>query len=187
MNIKTYETQFDDIIEGKHTLPPYDNPDYIHYVKMNQTRANRLSRKGKLLAQLKELIASIDRDLHWLLITEPWCGDAAHCHPFVARYAAMNDHITLKIQNRDAPGSEIDKYLTNGGKSIPMLIIRDAEHKDLFTWGPRPKDAQALYLDLKRRSIEWPEILKELQLWYNKNKGEMMQKEWLNLFQKHCG
>lgn len=185
MNITTYEIQFDDILEGRNVLPPYDNPDYIHYVKMNQTRASRLSRKGKLLPQLEELITRIDQETYWLLITEPWCGDAAHCHPFVARYAAMNDHITLKVQNRDTPGSEIDNYLTNGGKSIPMLIVRDAYHRDLFTWGPRPKDAQELYLDLKNQSVEWPEILKQLQLWYSKNKGVMMQEEWYDLFQQH--
>ena len=185
MDISTYETQFDDILEGRNTLPPYDDEEYIHYVKMNKTRSSRLTRKGKLLPKLEEVIKSIDKKMHWLLITEPWCGDAAHCHPFISRYAALNDHISLVIQNRDAPNSEIDKYLTNGGMSIPMLIDRDAAHQDLFTWGPRPKAAQEMYLDLKGRSIAWPDILKELQLWYNKDKGVTMQEELYSLFNSH--
>jgi len=182
MNIQEYEAQFDDILEGRNRSAPYDDPEYLHYVKMNLTRSNRLTRKGRMLPKLEELIRNIDRDMHWVLITEPWCGDAAHCHPFIARYAALNDHITLEIRNRDAPDSEIDNYLTNGGKSIPMLIVRDATHQDLFTWGPRPKDTQEMYLDLKSKAVEWPEILKELQLWYNKNKGVMMQEELYELF-----
>jgi len=182
MNIQEYEAQFDDILEGRNTTAPYDDPDYIHYVKMNQKRASRLTRKGRMLPKLEELIKNIDVDMHWLLITEPWCGDAAHCHPFISRYAALNERITLEIQNRDAPNSEIDKYLTNGGKSIPMLIVRDANGQDLFTWGPRPKETQAMYLDLKGKEVAWPDILKELQLWYNKNKGVMMQEELYELF-----
>jgi len=41
MNIQEYEAQFDDILEGRNTTAPYDDPDYIHYVKMNQKRASR--------------------------------------------------------------------------------------------------------------------------------------------------
>ena len=126
MNLEVYDAQFEDILEGRNVLPPYDSPDYVHYVKMNQTRASRLTRKGKILPKLQNLIEQIDQDMNWLLITEPWCGDAAHCHPFVARFADMNEHITLEFQNRDAPESEINKYLT-------CLLYTSPSPRDLST------------------------------------------------------
>ena len=33
MNLEVYDAQFEDILEGRNVLPPYDSPDYVHYVK----------------------------------------------------------------------------------------------------------------------------------------------------------
>lgn len=179
MELATYESQFDDILEGRNTSAPYDSEDYIHYVKMNQRRINRWNKKGKLLPELVETVQNINEKMSWLLITEPWCGDAAHSHPFIAKLASLNPNIELEIQNRDAAGSEIDKYLTNGGRSIPMLVARDSLGKDLFHWGPRPTEAQEMYVELRKNNS--PDIMNDLQVWYNKNKGEDMQQELLKL------
>jgi hypothetical protein len=58
------------------------------------------------------------------------------------------------------------------------LIVRNSSKNDLFVWGPRPKEAQDLYLDQKDDSSKSATEKKaELQSWYNKNKGEMLQRE----------
>ncbi len=178
MNIQEYEKQFNDILEGRNTSYPYDSADYINYVKMNQVRIKRWNKKGQLDPALSETIAKIDSPQHWLLITEPWCGDAAHSQVFIEKLASLNPNISLSYQNRDAPGSEIDNYLTNGSKSIPMLVARDAEGKDLFTWGPRPKEAQDMVMGHKEdTSLSSDDKKKALQKWYNKDKGSMIQEE----------
>ncbi len=182
MNLQDYESQFDDILEGRMTTSPYDSEEYLDYVKMNKVRISRWNRKGKLLPKLVEVVTRIADDMHWLLITEPWCGDAATSHPFIAKLAALNPKITLEVQNRDALDSEIGNYLTNGTKSIPMLVVRDSSGNDLFTWGPRPKILQEQYLESKKQNVPLQDILKELQLWYNKNKGVDMQEELYELF-----
>jgi len=182
MNIAEYESQFDDILEGRNQNEPYDSEEYQHHVKMNQRRIRRWYRKATLLPELKELISNIPSQMHWLLITEPWCGDAAHSHPFIAQLAALNPKIILKVQNRDAPNSEINNYLTNGTKSIPKLVVRDASGRDLFAWGPRPKEAQDQYIALRQELSSMIDIQKELQSWYNKNKGVDMQQEIFELF-----
>ena len=133
---------------------------------MNKVRISRWNRKAKLLPKLVETISSIDDEMHWLLITEPWCGDAAHSNPFMTQLAETNPKIKLEIQNRDALGSEIDKYLTNGTKSIPILVVRDSSGNDLFCWGPRPKLIQEIYLENRRQNIPTEETQKQLQSWY---------------------
>ena len=69
---------------------------------------------------------------------------------------------------RDNDNSEIESYLTNGSKSIPKLIIRDNDGKDLFVWGPRPFACQQQFdygkengLDLNELKILIDLIMKE--------------------------
>ncbi len=181
MNLNTiiaYEKQFEDILNGDNTNPPYDNVDYINYVKLNQQRIRRWDKSGKLIPEFEKTLNKIVHIQHWLLITEPWCGDAAHTHAFIKKAALTNSNIFLQIQNRDTKNSEIDKYLTNGGKSIPKLIVRDKNHKDLFIWGPRPKEAQEIALRQKEeKSMSFEKKKIELQSWYNKDKGMSIQNE----------
>ncbi|MEM9997992.1 MAG: thioredoxin family protein, partial [Bacteroidota bacterium] len=37
----------------------------------------------------------------------------------------------------------IERYHTNGSHSIPKLVAFDGDGTELFTWGPRPAEAQA--------------------------------------------
>jgi hypothetical protein len=188
MDISTYEKQFNTILESNNHLPPYDNEDYFNYVKLNASRLKRWYKIGKLNTELVALINKIEHPQHWLLITEPWCGDAAHAQAFIAKLADVNPRISLVVQNRDAPASEIDNYLTNGGRSIPKLIVRDANGNDLFTWGPRPKEAQNIHLrQMNDENMSKEEKKIELQNWYNKDKGESTQEELLELLKKVVG
>ncbi len=176
MNYEKYNALFHEIAEAKSPKAPYDNPEFVHYVELNQKRQERWLKKGELTAQTKETISKISEKQNWVLITEPWCGDAAHSTPFIEKMAAMNPNIALTIQLRDED-SEIDKYLTNGGKSIPILVARNEAHDDIFVWGPRPAEAQEIHLRNLKSDKSNEEKKIELQQWYNKDKGQMIQKE----------
>lgn len=182
MNFKVYNQQFDAILNGEITKAPYDNNAFVNYVKLNQGRIHRWYKKGELLPELVEAINSISSPQTWVYITEPWCGDAAHAQAFIQMASDLNPMIKVEVQNRDN-GSEIDAYLTNGGKSVPKLIVRNNEGKDLFEWGPRPKEAQELFYRIKDdASMTMDDKKIALQQWYNKDKGQSMQQELLNLF-----
>ena len=93
----------------------------------------------------------------------------------------INPKITLKIVLRDTPPFMIDNYLTNGGKAVPKLVTRDKNEKDLHTWGPRPQKCQTLYEEIKVKYADFEQQKIELQNWYNKDKGESIQKEFLEM------
>jgi hypothetical protein len=177
MDFTTYQDLFTEILHGKIVDKPYDDVHYLEYVKLNLSRQNRWLKTGELTSETKSTIQSIQQKQQWLLITEPWCGDASHIVPFIVKMADLNPLITLDLQLRDSPESEIDNYLTNGGKSIPMLIVRNEDNSDLFHWGPRPADCQQLYLGLKDSNAPFEEVKITLQQWYNQNKGVDIQNE----------
>lgn len=180
----SYINKFDEILNSKVPPAPYNNPAYLDYLKLNRSRQKRWLKTGEIQENLKQVASKINTPQTWYVITEPWCGDAAHSVPFFKLIANLNPLINLKIVWRDTPPVMINDYLTNGGKSVPKLVIRDSEEKDLINWGPRPKECQKIYLDLKENEAEFEEVKITLQNWYNKDKGLSLQLEMTDLLKK---
>jgi len=179
MKFELYLAHFEHVLA--HPTPPYDNPDYYNYAKLNWSRMNRWLKHGKLDEQLITSIRSIESSMNWLIISEPWCGDAAHVIPFLQMAAALNPNITVVYELRDQEPFQINQYLTNGGKSIPKLIIRDEEGNDLATWGPRPAACQVIYAQMTADKADFETVKTTLQKWYNENAGVEIQKELVSL------
>ncbi|MFT5582114.1 MAG: glutaredoxin-related protein [Psychromonas sp.] len=180
MTYNSYRDLFNEIILEPNKKAPYDDADFFNYLVLNQKREDRWNKKGEINHVDFDKFKSLNTKMNWVLITEPWCGDAAHCCPFINKLVESNLNINLDVQLRDSD-SEIDNYLTNGGKSIPILIVRDENNKDLFTWGPRPKAAQEIHLANLKSDKSKEEQKIELQKWYNSDKGETVIKELFTL------
>jgi len=177
MNWNDFLSRFDDVLEGRTTTAPYDNPAYVEYVKLNAARQKRWMKTLSLTDETKEVLRTIEEPQQWILITEDWCGDSAHNSPFIVAMAEENPLIHLDVVLRDTPPFLIDQYLTNGGRSIPKLIVREVNGKDLFSWGPRPAGCQQLMMDMKAQAVPPTDSKIELQKWYNEDKGVSVQQE----------
>jgi len=86
---------------------------------------------------------------------------------------------------RDENEELMNLFLTNGSKSIPKLIVLDAEnHTVCGIWGPRPKGATQLIKSYKEQYGTLDETAKtELQLWYLHDKGLSVQTEIVQLME----
>ncbi len=183
MTWKEYQDYFAGILENNSPEHPYDDPAYLHYITLNMSRQNRWLKTGILTERTKEFLHSIKEEQNWIVITEPWCGDAAHTVPFLHLMSEENEHIHFSFQLRDN-GSEIENYLTGTSKSVPILIVRNEKGEDLFHWGPRPVPCKVLYEKLKAENADLETLKIELQKWYNADKGEAIQKEIIAELQK---
>jgi hypothetical protein len=179
MTFQSYQECFKKITSQSLTIAPYDSEEYREYVKMNEVRQNRWLKNGIIETECIDVILSISQPQEWIIISEPWCGDAAQLIPFIIKLASYNSLIKVSIQLRDSD-SEIEKYLTNGSKSIPILIVRTKD-QELFHWGSRPKGAQIIVDELKNNQSDFNHIKEELQKWYNKDAGKAIQKELVEL------
>jgi len=179
MNFQEYRAYFEGIIskDSAEQTAPYDQPEYIDYTRLNWSRMNRWLKTGRLSEELKAAIKKINQPQNWIVITEPWCGDAAHNIPFLELMAKENDLITISYELRDTAPFLIEQYLTKGTKSIPKLVIRNSDGQDLATWGPRPADCQNMYAGLIKENADFDKIKTEIQNWYNANKGKDIQNE----------
>ncbi len=178
MTFEDYQYFFKSIIDGHYTEAPYNQPLYLNYVRLNESRQKRWLKTGELSEETIDAVYTIESKQFWTVVTEPWCGDASHIIPFIEKMAELNDKITIDYELRDDDDlNTIDNFLTNGGRSIPILIARDANKQDLWHWGPRPADAQFLYLKNKNSLMSNDEQKLVLQNWYNDDKGEKIQRE----------
>ena len=171
MNYSAYMALTEQLVNEGRTSGPNQSEAYVYYTKLNLQRMNRLNKTITIPTELSELIAQKAQHWTWLIITEPWCGDAAQCVPALEKLALCSPNIQTKYILRDENPEVMDAYLTNGGRSIPKLICLDVQLQEVFTWGPRPDVIQAVMNDLKANGVtEIAQIVEAIQKAYNDNK-----------------
>ena len=172
------------LAEGK-TTGPIQNEAKVDFTKLNRYRIDRLEKTIVLGDAIKAAAQGLTRKMTWLIITEGWCGDAAQNVPAIEKIAAASDNITTRYILRDENLELMDRYLTDGARSIPKLIAIDDESGDVLgTWGSRPLAAQLAFEDMKARGIDKDTILEQMQRWYNSDRSVAVQKEFEDLIKQ---
>ncbi len=167
------------LIKDKKSTGINQNDDLFNYTKLNDKRMKRLDKQTKLSTKAETKTQKIQREFTWLVLTESWCGDAAQTLPIFNKFAETNSKIDLKIVLRDENSDLMDQFLTNGSKSIPKLIVIDRNTNEVLnSWGPRSKKATNLLNVYKEKHGKIDaHIKKELQYWYNNDKGESIEND----------
>jgi hypothetical protein len=111
-----------------------------------------------------------------LVIAEDWCGDASSTVPILAKLAATVPGYELRIILRDQHPAVMDQYLTNGSRSIPIVIVLDEEFRELGHWGPRPHELQA-WVMANRPLVPKAELYPQVRQWYARDRGESTLRE----------
>lgn len=171
MDYAQYNLLFKQLVEEGRTTGEQD-PEKINYTKLNFSRSKRLDKTAHINSEHAEVFRNLDAKQTWLVITEPWCGDAAQTLPFLNKIAEHSQNIELKIVLRDENLELMDQFLTNGSRSIPMVIMLDKDLELIQNWGPRSKDATKLVQEYKIEHGKIDDAFKEmLQVWYNNDRG----------------
>lgn len=150
-----------------------------HYAELNETRMNRLEKTITLTDAVIQTLQNSSKNAIWLVLAESWCGDAAQILPVLNKMSEASNTIQLNIVLRDDHDALMQLFLTNGAKSIPKLIILDAQTLNVVAdWGPRPIGAKQLIEEYKATHGVVDETGKiELQKWYLHDKGISIQQE----------
>lgn len=177
-----YRTLVHDLLALGKSTGPVQSEALTNFSLLNDRRMKRLDKTIKISAETKAVFKNLTQKQTWLVLTEGWCGDAAQNLPVIHKLAAENENIALKIVLRDEHPALMDLFLTNCGRSIPKVIVLDAQNNVQHTWGPRPTlatERMAAY-KAKNGSID-AQFKQELQVWYNKNKGQSVQEDFVKM------
>jgi hypothetical protein len=152
------------------------------FSSLNDRRMKRLDKTIKISDNTSIAMNTISQPQTWLIIAEGWCGDAAQNLPIIHKIAETSNLVNLKVVLRDDNEDLMNLFLTNGGKSIPKLVVLDKNNNVLNTWGPRPTIAAQMVANYKTEyGVIDANLKQNLQVWYNKNKGENIQDDFIKL------
>jgi len=143
---------------------------YYFYSKYNWERQEGVSRRYEPSPAFREAVNNLPEGARLLYLTEDWCIDSAYSFPVVDTIPDIRRDISLEIYIRDENLDLMDRFLTNGGRSVPKLIIRDADRNDLCTWGPKVGKLVALRTQLQEEGADGPAVVNATSEWYE-NEG----------------
>jgi hypothetical protein len=171
-----------ELLEQGKSTGPNQSEELTEYSKLNEHRMNRWDKHFQPEQNVIDALSAY-KGYTWLVITEGWCGDSAQTLPLIARLA-HEAGITLRIVLRDDNLWLMDQYLTNGGRSVPVLICLDEKGHEVFKWGPRPAKVQEVFLSMKNSTdpeYSYDQIKEAIHLLYARDKGQSLQEDFLAL------
>lgn len=119
-----------------------------------------------------------------LAISEDWCLDSQNVVPVVSALADAASNLDLRVVARDAEPELMDAHLTNGtARSIPVVIVLDADLEERGWWGSRPRALQERVVS-EWKPLDKPERNKEIRRWYAMDKGRTTLEEIVSLLER---
>lgn len=190
MDYESYRRLIDALMAEQKTTGSNHSEAMLHYTQLNIARMNRLDKTTRLTDEVVADLQQIQQPQIWLVLTEGWCGDAAQIVPVLQKMADQNNKLELRLILRDENLEVMDAFLTNGARSIPKVIILEADTLDVIgTWGPRPMEIQEIVVNGMRQirtlesqeeqKIKTNELKAETQRWYAHDKTKSIQEEFL--------
>lgn len=174
------------VAEGKSTGED-QSEEIVYYTGLNLVRMERITKVFSFTDQLFDAVQRLTQNYRFVVLTEAWCGDAAQTVPvfnYIAK--ASKGKISLELLLRDENLDLMDQYLTNGGRSIPKLIIYNEKNEVVETWGPRPQVLSDFMRELKEENpdMELSLMIEKIQLWYARDRTLSVQHELTDLLNK---
>lgn len=180
-----YEALIERLLAKNESTTKGADVEMVYYSQLGLQRMRRWDKRLKISEKYQEFLRNYTAKHTWIVITEGWCGDAAHSVPVLQKMVELMPNVELKLVLREENPELMNDFLTNGGKSIPKLIIYQQEDQIVEgSWGPRPEPAQQIFLKAKAAGIDFETYEKDLQMWYNKDKGQTLTEEMIQLLAK---
>ena len=153
---------------------PFDR--FLSRVTKLQSLWEGTARRATIPPWAREKFAALPHGLRMLVINADWCLDSASAVPILARLAEDVPGVELRVLDRDSYPEIMDQYLTNGTRSIPLVILLDRDFRELGRWGPRPKELQH-FVRLQLAQMSKEAIHLEVRKWYVADRGNAMLRE----------
>jgi hypothetical protein len=182
MSYAMYRSTISDLLARGLTTGTHQSPEMLDYAHLNDHRMDRVEKRFQMLPALQEKLDLLSEPLHWLVLSEGWCGDAAQNLPALEKIAEhSHGKIHLRVLLRDENPALMDQWLTNGGRSIPKLIQLNTAFEVTGSWGPRPAEAQIMVNEARAGGEDHHTYAERVHKWYAHNNSAELQGEILEL------
>ena len=140
-------------------------------------------RRAEVPASFVDRVNVLGGAWHLLVLSADWCGDAVNTVPALARLADLTSDTDLRILERDANLDLMDAHLTGTARSIPAVILLDADYVERGWWGPRPAALQRWVMS-EGQGLEKTERYKHVRGWYARDRAATTLEELVSLMER---
>lgn len=147
------------------------------------------ARRIQVDEEARDRLAHLPGPRRVLVLTEDWCGDAARSVPAIAAACDLAPGLEHRYLDSDAHPDMLSRFLTHGGRAIPIALVEDENGTPLGRWGPRPAALQALVRSRRRtQGAPTPETAAAwyapIMGWYGRDGGRSTILELLMLLER---
>lgn len=151
--------------------------------KDNSPLWEAIYKRSTLSPEMIERAKVIRGPWNLLVLNEDWCGDSVNIIPHLARLKEASPGIDLRIVGRDANPDIMNAHLSGGSRSIPVVIVLDADFTERGWWGPRPGPLQSWVLN-EGLALEKPERYRHVRTWYARDRGATLVAEIISIIEQ---
>ena len=116
--------------------------EYFANIELRREMWDGIDSRATIPDDLVARAGNQNAERHLLVITMDNCGDAINILPYIARIVELNDSVDMRMVQREESPELMNSHLTDGSRSVPVVIILDADFNELAWWGPRPREIQ---------------------------------------------
>ncbi|MEJ7759326.1 MAG: thioredoxin family protein [Gemmatimonadaceae bacterium] len=145
-----------------------------------------LYKKASLSSESSHRASLLRGQWNLLVLHEDWCGDSVNVLPHLARLKEASSGIDLRIIGRDANPDIMNAHLTNGSRSIPVVIVLDSDFVERGWWGPRPGSLQ-VWATSEGLALPKAERYRQMRTWYARDRGATIVEEILAIIEQGEG
>jgi hypothetical protein len=157
--------------------------EFVAAARENVELWTSMSARARVPVDLVERARRVPGRRHLLVLLEDWCGDGVNTVPAIAALAAAVPELELRVVARDEHPALMDAHLTNGTRSIPIVIVLDEHFRELGWWGPRPAELQRWVL-AEGQALAKPERYREVRRWYARDRARTTIEEVVALLER---
>jgi hypothetical protein len=156
--------------------------DFVASALANRDLWQVMTRRASPPPDLLSRVTAVSGQWHLLVLVEDWCGDAVSTIPLVSALAEAAPNLEMRVVGRDANPDLMDAHLTQGSRSIPVVILLDACFREVAWWGPRPAELQA-WVRGEGLSLPKEDRYREVRRWYARDRGRSTLEEIVGILE----
>jgi hypothetical protein len=149
----------------------------------NKAFWEQVYKRATVSSEIAARARALGASWHLLVLNEDWCGDSVNILPYLAKLTEAAPNLELRIVRRDENLDIMDAHLTGKSRSIPIVILLDANFKECGWWGPRPAELQRWVIE-EGLKLPKEERYKQARTWYARDRGASTLAEIISTFER---
>ncbi len=177
--IEGYQSSINTLLQNAPTLSA-EEAQQLTYIQNNFETVKGILATYEPSAEIKILSEKLS-SIQVYIIMENWCGSSAANVPYIAKILETIPNVSITITPRDANEDFMNAYLSNGKKSIPIVVAFDKLGNELFVWGSATQKQTTYASTLQAQNLPFPDFIAAMKLWFADNNATAIEEDFTDI------